>query len=184
MSVKGTSTTSDYLDFEKMMFKSKNMLQNEKISIYGAYIIIAINTGLRSGDLLKLTFEDLRTEKLTIIEGKTKKTKTIAINENIRELVNKYGKGKIGSPFITQKKGVLTVQHLNVQLKKLIKDKALNISSHSMRKAFGRRVYFQNNESEKALMYLMDLFNHSSMAITKKYLGIRQEELDNIYLNL
>jgi hypothetical protein len=53
-----------------------------------------------------------------------------------------------------------------------------------MRKAFGRRVYFQNNESEKALMYLMDLFNHSSMAITKKYLGIRQEELDNIYMNL
>ena len=184
MSVKGTITTSDYLDFEKMMFKSKNMLQNEKISIYGAYIIIAMNTGLRSGDLLKLTFEDLRTEKLIIIEGKTKKTKTIAINENIRELVNKYGKGKIGSPFITQKKGVLTVQHLNVQLKKLIKDKALNISSHSMRKAFVRRVYFQNNESEKALMYLMDLFNHSSMAITKKYLGIRQEELDNIYLNL
>jgi site-specific recombinase XerD len=98
--------------------------------------------------------------------------------------VNKYGKGKTGSPFITQKKGVLTVQHLNVQLKKLIKDKGLRISSHSMRKTFGRRVYFQNNESEKALMYLMDLFNHSSMSITKKYLGIRQEELDNIYLNL
>lgn len=63
-----------------------------------------MNTGLRSGDLLKLNFEDLRTEKLIIIEGKTKKTKTIAINENIRELLNKYGKGKIGSPFITQKR--------------------------------------------------------------------------------
>lgn len=184
MSVKGTSTTSDYLDFEKMMFKSKNMLGNESTSIYWIYVIIAINTGLRVGDILKLTFEDLRTDKLTIIEGKTKKSKTIAINENIKELVNKYGKGKTGSPFITQKKGVLSVQHLNVQLKKLIKEKGLRISSHSMRKTFGRRVYFQNNESEKALMYLMDLFNHSSMAITKKYLGIRQEELDNIYLNL
>jgi integrase len=184
MSLKGTTTTSDYLDFEKMMFKSKNMLGNERTCIYAIYIIIAINTGLRSGDLLKLTFEDLRTEKLTIIEGKTKKTKTIALNENIKELVNKFGKGKTGSPFITQKKGVLSVQHLNVQLKKLIKEKGLKISSHSMRKTFGRRVYFQNNESEKALMYLMDLFNHSSMAITKKYLGIRQEELDNIYLNL
>ena len=184
MSVKGTKTTSDYLDFEKMMFKSKNMLGNETTFIYGFYIIIAINTGLRIGDLLKLTYDDLRTDKLTIIEGKTKKTKTIAINENIKELLNKYGKGKTGSPFITQKKGVLSVQHLNVQLKKLIKEKGLRISSHSMRKTFGRRVYFQNNESEKALMYLMDLFNHSSMSMTKKYLGIRQEELDNIYLNL
>ena len=184
MSVKGTTTTSDYLDFEKMMFKSKNMLGNETTFIYGFYIIIAINTGLRIGDLLKLTYDDLRNDKLTIVEGKTKKTKTIAINENIKELLNKYGKGKTGSPFITQKKSVLTVQHLNVQLKKLIKEKGLKISSHSMRKTFGRRVYFQNNESEKALMYLMDLFNHSSMAMTKKYLGIRQEELDNIYLNL
>ena len=184
MSVKGTTTTSDYLDFEKTMFKSKNFLNNPKTEIYGLYLAIALNTGLRSGDALKLTFEDLRAEKLTIIEGKTKKTKTIAINENIKELVNKYGKGKTGSPFITQKKGVISIQHLNVQLKKLIKEKDLKISSHSMRKSFGRRVYFQNNESEKALMYLMDLFNHSSMAITKKYLGIRQEELDNIYLNL
>ena len=184
MSIKGTKTTSDYLDFEKMMFKSKNLLGNEKTRIYGFYIIIAINTGLRSGDLLKITFDDLRTDKLTIIEGKTKKTKTIAINENIRELLNKYGKGKTGSPFITQKKGVLSVQHLNIQLKKLIKEKGLRISSHSMRKTFGRRVYFQNNESEKALMYLMDLFNHSSMSITKKYIGIRQTELDNIYLSL
>ena len=184
MSLKGTTTTSDYLDFEKMMFKSKNLLNNPKTEIVGLYLNIALNTGLRIGDLLKLTFEDLRTEKLTIIEGKTKKTKTIAINENIKELVNKYGKGKTGSPFITQKKGVISIQHLNVQLKKLIKEKGLKISSHSMRKTFGRRVYFQNNESEKALMYLMDLFNHSSMAITKKYLGIRQEELDNIYLNL
>ena len=184
MSVKGTTTTSDYLDFEKMMFKSKNMLGNETTSIYGFYIIIAINTGFRIGHLLKLTYDDLRNDKLTIIEGKTKKTKTIAINENIKELLNKYGKGKTGSPFITQKKGVISIQHLNVQLKKLIKEKGLKISSHSMRKTFGRRVYFQNNESEKALMYLMDLFNHSSMAITKKYLGVRQEELDNIYLNL
>jgi integrase len=184
MSIKGTTTTADYLDFEKMMFRAKNLLNNKKTEIYGAYILIAINTGLRSGDILKLTFEDLQTSKLTITEGKTKKIKTIAINENIRELVNKFGKGKTGSPFITQKKGVLTVQHLNVQLKKLIKEKGLRISSHSMRKTFGRRVYFQNNESEKALMYLMDLFNHSSMAITKNYLGIRQEELDNIYLNL
>lgn len=75
MSVKGTTTTSDYLDFEKMMFKSKNMLGNEKTRIYGAYIIIAINTGLRSGDILKLTFDDLLNDKLTITEGKTKKQK-------------------------------------------------------------------------------------------------------------
>ncbi len=184
MSLKGTTTTSDYLDYEKMMFKAMNMVNNEKTKVIGAYIIVAINTGLRCGDVLKLTYEDLLKDTLTITEGKTKKTKTIAINDKIKDLVRKIGNYQTGSPFITQKGTVISNQYLNTQLKTLIKEKGLNISTHSMRKTFGRRVYFQNNESEKALMYLMDLFNHSSMAITKKYLGIRQEELNNIYLNL
>ena len=48
----------------------------------------------------------------------------------------------------------------------------------------GRRVWENDNQSERALVYLMELFNHSSLAITKRYLGIRQEELDDIYMNL
>lgn len=184
MGLKGTKTTADYLDYEKLMFKAQNMLKDEKTRVIGAYIIVAINTGLRCGDILKLTFEDLRSDTLTITEGKTKKTKTIAINDKIKDMVKMIGKDKDDSPFLTQKGTIISIQHLNLMLKKLIKDKELNISSHSMRKTFGRRVYYQNNESEKALMYLMDLFNHSSMSLTKKYLGIRQEELNNIYLNL
>ena len=48
----------------------------------------------------------------------------------------------------------------------------------SLRKTFGRQVYNMNNEnSELALVKLMKLFNHSSVAITKRYLGLRQEEI-------
>ena len=39
--------------------------------------------------------------------------------------------------------------------------------------------YFYN--AELALVKLMELFNHSSVAITKRYLGLRQEELLNTY---
>ena len=184
MSVKDSRTISDYLDYEKVMYKANNMLNDEKTKIIGAYIIIAANTGLRCGDVLNLTFKDLRNDLLTITEGKTKKTKTLAINDKIKDMVKKISKGEDGSPFITQKGSVISIQHLNVMLKKLLKEKNLNISSHSMRKTFGRRVYFNNNESEKALMYLMELYNHSSLVMTKKYLGIRQEELNNIYLSL
>lgn len=184
MSLKGTTTTADYLDYEKVMYKANNMLNDDATKVVGAYIIVAVNTGLRCGDVLNLSFEDLKKDTITITEGKTKKTKTIAINDKIKELVNKLGKDKTGSPFITQKGTIITIQHLNVMLKKLLKEKGLNVSSHSMRKTFGRRVYFNNNESEKALMYLMELYNHSSLMMTKKYLGIRQEELNNIYLSL
>ena len=57
-----------------------------------------------------------------------------------------------------------------------------NFSCHSLRKTFGRQVYNMNSEnSELALVKLMEIFNHSSGAITKRYLGLRQEELLNTY---
>ena len=55
-------------------------------------------------------------------------------------------------------------------------------NGHSLRMAFGRQVYNMNSEnSELALVKLMELFNHSSVAITKRYLGLRQEEILQTY---
>ena len=53
---------------------------------------------------------------------------------------------------------------------------------HSLRKTFGRQVYNMNSDNaELALVKLMELFNHSSVAITKRYLGLRQEEILQTY---
>ena len=57
-----------------------------------------------------------------------------------------------------------------------------NFSCHSLRKTFGRQVYNMSGESaELTLVKLMELFNHSSVAITKRYLGLRQEEVLQTY---
>ena len=49
-------------------------------------------------------------------------------------------------------------------------------------RSFGRQVYNMNSEnSELALVKFMELFNHSSIAITKRYLGLRQEEILETY---
>ena len=59
---------------------------------------------------------------------------------------------------------------------------AATAQGHSFRKTFGRQVYNMNSEnSELALVKLMELFNHSSIAITKRYLGLRQEEILETY---
>ena len=55
-------------------------------------------------------------------------------------------------------------------------------NGRSLRKTFGRQVYNMNSEnSELAIVKLMELFNHSSVAITKRYLGLRQEEILETY---
>ena len=51
-----------------------------------------------------------------------------------------------------------------------------------LRKTFGRQVYNMNSDnSEHALVKLMEVFNHSSVAITKRYLRLRQEEILETY---
>ena len=77
------------------------------------------------------------------------------------------------------------MQRINVILKEIKVKYGLsikNFSCHSLRKTFGRQVYNMNGDSaELALIKLMELFNHSSVAITKRYLGLRTEELLQTY---
>jgi integrase len=54
------------------------------------------------------------------------------------------------------------------------------IGCHSLRKTFG---YFAWKAGALPVM-LMDIFNHSSFETTKRYLGITQDDMDEIYLSM
>ena len=184
MSTKGTSTKADYIDFDKASIVGQKLLKDEKTKSIGLYIIMAINTGLRVSDLLSLKFDNVSGETLKLNEQKTGKHRTIKLNDNIKKALTSFDRErKDDFLFTSQKNGVFATQSLNRILKDVFKKEAktLNISSHSLRKSFGRKVYENNGESEKALTYLSELFNHSSLSITRIYLGIRQEELNDIY---
>ena len=85
--------------------------------------------------------------------------------------------------------GTISVQYINKHLKliaskyKISKD-ASTIKSHSLRKSFGRRVFEVNDNSERALILLSDILNHTSAKTTKVYLGIREKEIQDVYMNL
>ncbi len=193
MSLQGQKTTTSSMnwdDFKSLILK----LERDQNYKYCLLISIGVFTGLRISDLLQLTFNQFENEFLTIVEQKTKKTRKIKINPDLKLIVdrirhkmkvtnldhfifiNRYGTKPIDKSWV------------NVNLKKIFKQYGVevegNISSHLFRKTLGNRVLKLNNYSNESIVLLMELFGHSSMAITKKYLGLREREVMSVYDSL
>ena len=190
MSLKYSTTTADYLVWSDAMNLIRKLAKdgNYKISLL---IALGCFTGLRISDILALRWKQiLHVEEFTIIEKKTGKKRTLRLNpqlqQHVAECYEQIQPLGINAPILVSQKGtIFTVQRINVILKEVKRKyrlKVKNFSCHSLRKTFGRQVYNMNSENSKlALVKLMELFNHSSMAITKRYLGLRQEELLQTY---
>ena len=190
MSLKYSTTTADYLVWSEAMNLIRKLAKDENFKM-SLLIALGCFTGLRISDILALRWEQiLSTEEFTIIEKKTGKKRVLRLNsqlqQHIQECYEHIQPIGLKAPILVSQKGtVFTIQRINVILKEIKRKyrlKVKNFSCHSLRKTFGRQVYNMNSEnSELALVKLMELFNHSSLAITKRYLGLRQEEILETY---
>jgi site-specific recombinase XerD len=59
-----------------------------------------------------------------------------------------------------------------------------NISTHSLRKSFGKHVYESNQCSDRILTLLSEISYHSKVAITRKYIGLVEEDIIDVYVSL
>ena len=130
-------------------------------------------------------------DSFTLTEQKTGKQRTVRINRDFQKHIKACHKAmritdNASKCFANAAGEVIPRQRVNVLLKQIKAKYGLktvrNISSHSLRKTFGRKVFESAGENANmALVRLSELFNHSNVAITKIYLGIRQEELLETY---
>ena len=157
-----------------------------------ALIVLGVCTALRIGDLLRLTWDDVYDDEgdifrshITITEKKTGKSKQIALNKQavhaLRMLIPHRRSEYI---FASNRKDGRAISR--VQAWRIIRAAAEAIrlagciAVHSLRKSFGYHAW----KAGVLPVMLMDLFNHSSFEITRRYLGISQDERDKVYLNL
>jgi len=191
MSLLGQKTKSDFLEWNKMQtlilkLERDGDLKFSLLIATGSYI------GLRISDLLQLRWNQLLNQNvLIVIEKKTGKQRSITINPELQEILQRLFL-KLGAKetdlMFTNRFGSkpISVQYVNAKLKDIAKKYNITtrLSTHSFRKTLGRRVWEVNEYSEQALLLLSQLFNHSSISTTKIYLGIREQEISNLYLSV
>lgn len=178
------SQTSDFLTIEEVN-KLLRYLSTNNLWKYYLLVKVGIKTGLRYSDLQKIRWYDLlKKETITIEEKKTKKIREIPISNELKSSIESVA-DKIGSIDIYSNVFNLTNRCVNIQLKKYCAFAKISskkqISTHSFRKTLGREVWSRNNYSEQSLIQLSHLFQHSSIAITRIYLGITKEEVQDLY---
>lgn len=190
MSLKNSYTTSDYLQWDSATSLVRKLYRDKNYRI-SLLIGCGIFFGLRISDLLQLTWEMLldKDAKFVITEKKTGKRREVRINKefqkHIKDCYTTLNIQNLNEQcFLSGKNKVYSIQWINIVFKELKSKYNLKIdhfSTHSLRKTFGRKVFESSENAELALVKLMELFNHSSVSITKRYLGLRQEEILQIY---
>jgi len=153
--------------------------------------IMGINNGLRAGDLIRLKAKDVKYLKvgdtLTIKEGKTGKDNILVINKTVHKALRNYLESvqPDDQAFIfASRKGN---SHIKSQaVSKLVKKwtKAINLrgnyGAHTLRKTWG---YIQRTVHGVGFEIICKRYNHSSPAITMRYLGIQDKEVHSTLMN-
>ena len=167
--------------------KIKKLLKNRYNQIYLDIFEFGLNSALRISDLLKLKFNDFDTDnyKLTIIETKTGKTNIIEMNEALISIFEQRKKNNTDDEYLftvhsnRQKGKPISRQSVSRVFKEVGEDRTINIklNTHSLRKTRGFHLY----ENGKSIELICKMLNHSTPAVTMRYIGIDQKNVDDSF---
>lgn len=192
---KGKSTTTSGMQWNTMLglsmrLKEDGLIREHLLITLGCYF------GLRIRDLRSIKWSDVQNKtEIFITEHKTKKVRKITINPKVSETIefcsqqlkakNKFKED--GFIFANRWGDPVSISYINKLLKVIFRKydvQVQNPSSHTLRKTFGKRIFDADNKSERSIIMLAEIFNHSSLGITRKYIGITEENIADIYMSL
>ncbi len=159
-----------------------------------ALIVLGLHTALRISDILALRWGDVYDfdsgsyrSHVYLREKKTKKSNVVALHPRAAAALEELRRGREGCGagdfvFTGAKSGDAPLSRSQAyRIVRRAAKNALNddhVSCHTLRKTFGYHAWKQG--TPPAL--LMEIYNHSSYQVTKRYLGIEQDERDSVYL--
>ncbi len=138
-------------------------------------LVLEANLGLRIEDILNLKLEDIILDgkrfRLNIIEKKTGKERKFTVPVAIYNYIRVYAADnniKENEPLFPI--GERAVQKYLAKVADYLRYE--NIGTHSFRKFFATEIYLNNNYN---IVLVQQLLQHSSVAVTQKYIGITSE---------
>jgi integrase len=158
----------------------KRRLKQENIRNYILFLM-GIYTGLRVSDILRIKVGDVEGWYITMREKKTKKFKRIHLNSELKRELKEFTKDMETHEYlIRSRQGInkpITRGMAYIILRELADEFDIEcIGTHSLRKTFGYWFY----KSTKDVAALQKIFNHTSPKETLRYIGIEQENIDEM----
>ncbi|WP_416998993.1 tyrosine-type recombinase/integrase [Alistipes indistinctus] len=191
--IKGLLTTADYLPYEEYL-RLLHCLHHDRLYKWEAYCKISFCTAFRVSDVRTTHWRDILGKNEFIkIEQKTQKARLVKINDeilgNIQQMYQLLGRPdpelsvicnpRTGEPY--------SREHINRILKYFLWKYKLRIkrfSTHSFRKTFGRYVYESLGRTSDALVRLSQILNHKNIETTRRYIGLDQDDIDEVFESL
>ena len=184
------ATTEPIRDLNQLKMLADYFLSRKKYRDY-TMIVLGVYTILRISDLLQLRWSHVSDESgriyshINTIERKTGKPKLIALNDKaVKALQLLYPHRRSAYIFASRngKCDPITRVHLWRLITDAVKELGLEgvISCHSLRKTLGYHMY----KNDVSPIILMEIYNHSNFDVTKRYIGVTQDEIDKAYTEL
>lgn len=175
----------------KDISRIKRLLRDNKRNLL--LFVMGINTGLRVQDLLALRVHQVEKavigDRIPIKEKKTHKDNVLIINAEIHKVLQDYlGIHKVKFPdefLFKSRKGrnyPLTTFAVTQMMQRWCDsiNLKINAGAHTMRKTWA---YQQRKQFGTSWELIAKRLNHSNPAVTRRYMGVQAEEVEEVLLN-
>ena len=170
----------------------EELSRNKKLGLRNKTIaIVGFNTGMRISDILNLKVATLFDEDGKMVDSfrnvdiKTNHTRSnnkahdVFLTTNTKEALKLYLKKRgnrsqwLFASSKNHRKPLSRVQFASILNQAAARAGIPDVNTHTLRKTFGYRFYKQSGD----IVTLQHILNHSSIAVTRHYIGLDDEEM-------